>query len=397
MTIKVREYKNKLTLDGRVKPVVGVSESKVKAVRDLLEKHYEGNRIATATLHEALTTSDAIFNLAHLATLNFVPNYDIADRTWTQIAGTREAPDFRPITLYSLSRSWTDGTDADQVLAPQSVGHNAAPIVPEGTAYPYAYISGEATQGAGVVKRGFKTDWTLESRINDSLGAIERLPAEMLSVSLDTEEADVYGALISQTPAGSALAGGVTPEGATVLPNAAFSRDAIIRAMIELANRTVNGRMIGSVGSYNLIVPIGQALFVNFILQQNLNKITKDPNSALGTAKTEFEFQVAGGYNPLSGVSVVESPYVTGSAWYLLPKPGATRRPVLERLTLRGYTSPQLFVDNHVGTYVGGASVSPFEGSFDADVITLKLRQFGGGVVWDNGAGVIKSTGLGVV
>ena len=56
---------------------------------------------------------------------------------------------------------------------------------------------------------------------------------------------------------------------------------------------------------------------------------------------------------------------------------------------------PQLFVDNHVGTAVGGGAISPFEGSFDADVITLKLRQFGGGVLWDAGIGIVYSNGTG--
>ena len=102
------------------------------------------------------------------------------------------------------------------------------------------------------------------------------------------------------------------------------------------------------------------------------------------------------GTNPVGDVTVIESESLTGLEWFLLPKTGATRRPVLERVELRGYRTPQLFVDNHVGTYVGGASVSPFEGSFDADVITLKLRMFGGGVVWDDGIAIVYSNGTGV-
>src|SRR5690606_21948242 len=102
--------------------------------------------------------------------------------------------------------------------------NNIAPVIPEGTAYPYAYISGDVAQGSGVVKRGFKTDWTLESRINDGIGALEALPSEMLTVALDTEEADVFGALTRDGKgANSVLAGGKIPNGTEVDPNAPVS------------------------------------------------------------------------------------------------------------------------------------------------------------------------------
>lgn len=380
-----REYKNKFTLDGRLRTPLGVSEAKVRAVRDLVERYQAGDFQAEGILKEALTTSDAIFNLAYLATLNFVPNFDEAERNWSAIAGVREVPDFKPVTLYSINRSWTDGNGESQVLG----SHGEAPVIPEGTPYPYAYIAGEVVQGSGVVKRGFKTDWTLEARINDGLASLDRLPAEMLQVSLDTEEADVWGALIRDgRGAGSQLAGGPVPTGATVAPNAPLSRDAIIRAQIELGERTINGRKVQVRGGYNLVVPVGQGIFANFVLNQTL--ATAQPS----TTAPIYVYQV-NGYDPLASVTVVESEWVTGTEWFLLPKKGSTVRPVIEHLELRGYRTPQLFVDNHTGNFAAGGSVSPFEGSFDADVITLKLRQFGGGVLWDSGKAVVYSQGDG--
>ena len=380
-----REYKNKLTLDGRLKLVNGVTERKVAAVRDLMEQHLMGNRIATGTLHEVLTTSDAVFNLAHLATLNFVPNFDEAPRTWRQIAGTRVVPDFRDVTLYGLNRSWNDGDGNESKV----IGaHGEAPVIPEGTVYPYAYISGDTVAGARVQKRGLKTDWTLEARINDGLGAIEALPEALNEVALDTEESDVYTALTTKLPITSDLAGGLVPTGATVVPNAAFSRDAVIRAVIELGERKINGRAQKINPSFNLLVPVGKAVFVNFVLNQTLVSADKGSDPV-------YKYQI-NGYDPLAGVTVVETEWLTGEQWALVPKPGASRRPILERLELRGYQTPQLFVDNHVGNFLGSASVSPFEGSFTNDSITLKLRQFGGAVIWDGGKGIVWSTGLGV-
>ena len=383
-----KKYKNTFTLDGRLKPGAFVTEAKVRKVKDLFERHLSGDRVASATLQEALTTSDAIFSFAYLTNANFIPEYDEAPRTWTQVAGTRTADNLKPLTLYSLTFNWTDG-DGDSGVVKNVGGRNVAPVVPEGTAYPYAYIAGQTSQGAGAVKRGFKTDWTLESRINDGLGAIENLGPEMLKVSLDTEEADVYGALTTQVGAGSALAGGTVPTGATVPANAPFSRDALIRALIEAAEREINGRKVGTASGYNLVVPVGQALYVNFVLNTALGQIREVDGS------DTFVYSV-NGYNPLAGVSVVESEFVTGSEWYLVPKPGSLRRPVLERVTVRGFETPTLLVEANGGQVVSGStsSVSEFA-SFTSDVITLKLRQFGGGVVWDGGAAIVYSDGTG--
>lgn len=398
MTAKVREYKNPFNLDGRIRESGGgvprgvVTEKKVQAVRDLIEGYNRGDRMKTATLLEALTTSDAVFNAAYLATLNFVDNYDAYDRTWADIAGTRSVSDFRPATLYSLNRQWTDGNGATQVLN----SYGAAPVIPEGTAYPYAYISGDVTQGASVTKKGFKTDWTLEARINDGLGALDRLPEEMLLVASDTEADEVWGALVNQKTAASNFLATTIPDplggSNIVVPvNAPLSRNAILAGIQQWGARVVNGRRQQNRGNaFNLVVPIGVGLFAEYILSQTLTGITS------GAATTLVGTYDVTRPNPLAGISVIEDEHVTGTQWYLVPKKGSTVRPVLERLELKGYTTPQLFVDNHVGTFSGGATVSPFEGNFDADVITLKLRQFGGGVLWDLGVGVVYSNGTGV-
>lgn len=385
-----RTYKDNFTLDGRLKQTNGVTKAKVAKVIELVEGRNRGDYLAEAQLREALTTSDAIFNLAYVASLNFVPNFDETPRNWTEVAGVRQVPDLKPATLWSLNRSWTDGNGPTQILN----SHGAAPQIPEGTPYPYAYIAGEVTQGASVTKKGFKTDWTLEARINDGLGALDELPGAMLQVSLDTEEDEVWGALVSQKTSASNFLATTIPDpvgGANInVPvNAPLSRNAILAGMQQLAQRTINGRLIQVRGNaFNLVVPIGTGLFAQYILTNVLT------GSEIGSAPTVGLYDITRP-NPLAGISIIESEYVTGSQWYLIPKKGTTVRPVLERLELRGFATPQLFVDNHTGSFVGGASVSPFEGSFDADVITLKLRQFGGGVLWDGGAAIVYSNGTG--
>lgn len=378
--MSTRTYKDNFTLDGRLRVAAGVTPKKVAAVQKLYEKYQAGDGVAEARLLEAVTTSDAMFNLAHFASINFLPNYDDTPRVWKEIAGVREVPNFLPVTLYSLAQSWDDtGVLGDGTPS------NVAPVIPENTPYPYAYIRGENAQGAGIKKRGFKTDWTLEARINDGLRALDDLPGQMLDVALDTEEDDVFGALINgASGVNSQLAGGKLPDGNTVVANAGLSRDSVLRAIIELSERSINGRKIRVRGGFNLVVPVGQKIFIEY--QLRLEAATLDDGS--------IKYNINDG-NPLGSVTVIESEHISGTEWYLVPKKGTTRRPVLERLELRGYRTPQLFVENATGNYVGGGAASPFEGSFDTDAVTLKLRMFGGGVVWDDGLAIVYSNGAG--
>lgn len=365
-----RTYTDEFTLDGRVKPAAGVTKAKVAAVRSLVEATLSGDRQAKGRLEEAMTTSDAIFSFGHLVNVNVLPQFERAERTWTSIAGVRSVSDFRKPVLYSMSADWSDG-----VLGSGTPNH-VAPVVPETAPYPYSYMSGEESATAGVVKRGFKTDFSFERFIDDAVGFIAALPQEMLRVALDTEEYEVYSALIAGAGAGQQVDGGPVPTGGTaVTANPVLSRDALIRAQIELSQRQVGGRQVRINGGYNLIVPVGQALFVNFILNQTLGAIETGTDPA-------FVYQVNGGYNPLANITVIESEYVTGQSWYLVPKPGTTARPVLERLQLIGHESPELRVENATGNYVGGGAVSPFEGSFSNDTATFRLRQIGNGTLW---------------
>lgn len=371
------EFKDWFTLDGRLTPPAGVTKHKVEAVKSLVEKALRGNRIAAGTLQEAVTTSDASLNLAYLVNLNVLPQYDEAPRVWNQIAGVRPVSDFRPAVLYSLIGQWEDG-----VLGDGSPRH-VAPTVPEGAPYPYSVMAGEESASAGVQKRGFKTAFTFEAFINDAIGFLRNLPTEMLRVALDTEEYEVFTALVSGVDADQQLTAATNPDGASVVANAPLSREALIAAKYQVAQRTINGRPLQVTGGWKLVVPVGRAIYADFILNQSLATI-QDGSLAF----------TAPGYNPLSDVTVLESEYVTGTAWYLVPVPGATRRPVLERLQLIGHEAPELRVQNLTGSYVGGGAVSPFEGDFDTDSAEFRIRILGNGTLWTPDA-VVWSTGAG--
>jgi len=382
-----KEYVNEFTLDGRLKPPVGVTEEKVEALRDLVDETMSGSRAAKGTLEEAMVSTDAVFNLAYLTELNVLGDFDdFENRNWSKIATTRPVSDFRNVTLYSLRPDWSAG---GTLGAGEPVF--VAPRIPEGANYPYAYLEQETNQQVGgIVKRGFKTGFTFESFINDAVGFLQALPESMRMISEDTDEYEVFSALIAGGDATNDLVGGPIPYGettATVLPNAPISRNALIRAMIELSERTINDRKIVVSGGWSLVIPAGQRMWVEYLLN-----VVSGPNG-FDRPSDGAQFTI-NGYNPLAGIELIESEFVGTGDWYLLPKSNQARRPVLELLRLVGHDVPELRVQGNTGTYVGGGNIDPFEGSFDNDSADFRLRMFTKGilwtkqlVVWSNGTG----------
>lgn len=358
------DYKDKFTFDGRIKPVNGVTPKKVEAANRLLTAALRGDRAAGGLFESQLTTSDLQFNAAYLVTQELIPQFDAAERVWSQIASTRVVPNFNAVQLYSLFGNVTGaGVDAN----------GGAVRVPEAAPYPHVTITGQESLYAKIAKNGFRFSFTWESAVNDVVGFFEALPQELLSVALDTEEREVFDALIDGTTAAATLDGGTLPDGTVVPPNAPVSPEAIWQAIIELQNREVNGRKVGRVSGYNVVVGTGVGEFLRWHLERQIIQV-QDGLVTYGP----------GDRSALNGVTIVESPRITGSEWYLLPKPGTLRRPVLELGRLRGYETPELRVNNATGVYNGGGAVSPFEGSFDNDSVDYRFRYVAGGILWDD-------------
>lgn len=385
-------YKDNFTLDGRLKPqeMPGVTKAKVEAIRDLFNSGMRGNHLDATRFGESVTTSDAMFNAAYLINLQTLPQFDAQPRTWTQIASVRELPDFRPAVLTGLFGGF-EGLKRDGTAAGNGQVNPAGimPVVAEQETYPYATIGQVEASYGRLKKRGFKVGWSWEARVNDAIDFFAQIPGEMLNVALDTEEWEVYQALLS-TNASRQLTGGTIYDGGAALnANSAIGRRAVLKAVQDLSQRTVNNRLIQINGGYNLIVPVGARASVEFSLAQPF--IASVPaSSARGFVRDVND----PGTNIIGSIDIIESPYVTGTNWYLLPKPGAVRRPVLELGRLRGQAQPELRIDNAVGNYNGGATVSPFEGSFYNDSIDMRIRYPLTGILWDDRY-VVWSTGAG--
>lgn len=377
------DYKNILTLDGKIKGAQpGVSQRKIEAVAGLIQGAMSGDPIKAGTLQEVMTSSDAPFNAAHLVTAELLSDFDSAERTWSQIADVRTVPDFRPVQLYSI---FGDLTGAAVREGGGAVG------IPEAAPYPYVSVKGKDSFYQKLAKNGAKFGITWESLVNDPAGVWADMPRQLLELALDTEEAEVYDALIEGVAAAGAtveLAGGTLPDGSIVPANSPINPEAIWQAILELSRREVNHRKIGELSGYNILVPVGVKMFLQWKLDQAIIAI-QDGNITFGP----------GDRSVFNRINIIESDKLgltNPNEWYVLPAKGAYRRfPTLELLRLRGYETPELRVSNLTGVYQGGGAVSPFEGSFDSDVVDMRLRYVVGGVLWTADA-IVYSDGSGI-
>lgn len=380
MAVKTLEqYEDQFTLDGRVRPVNHhVTRTKVEAADKLLQAAMHGDRIAAGQLAEVHTTSDLKFNLAHLITVVSLPEFEAAERVWTQVAGVRTVPDFGPVRLQSIYGQLTGAGVAKGGAGGITGG---LPTVPEGSPYPYVTVQGREAFYAKLRKLGTKFGFTWEAALSDVVGFFENIPSELRNLALDTEEREVFDALKSGTT--QTLASQTLPDGVTTVANAPISPEAIWGAVVQLSNVEVDGRKVGTASGYNVVVPAGTKEYIDWKLGQTILQIQDGLLTLAPGDRSIF-----------NKVTTVETPFLTGTEWYVLPKPGAIRRPVLELLRLRGYETPELRVSNDTGTYVGASAVPPFEGNFDTDTIDYRIRYVAGGVLWDPSY-TLKSTGLG--
>lgn len=366
------EFKNKFTLDDLLVPQKGVTEASVGKVMEYVAKGKRGDYVAEAKLKEGLMSGDLANSVAHFINVITIPQLPIQnERPVSKIAGYRTVPDFRPATLYGIGYGSLEG--------PGVTAAGGAPRVPQGTPYPVATISGVEAAYSKLAKNGLRVNWDFEDFVNDTIGVLDGIPSQLLDIALQTEWNEVGDALLKATkPQGGTV---TLPDGTTTVPNNShITPNAIVAAIQALGLRSVNGtkRKIGTLSGYNVIVPVGTKVLIDYAIQQALGIMYMLPVSTAGGAVTPRPaFQ-----NILSSVETIEHPSMTGTKWTLLPKPGAYSRPVLDVIGLRGYETPQLRVktDGSDGF------------SFDADTAAMRLRYVRGAALWFDEA-VVVSTG----
>jgi hypothetical protein len=367
----LEKYKDQFTLDGKLKPQVGVTKEKVRHVKGLFEKAQAGGFRAEAELKELFTSSDASYSMAHLLNIQTIPQLPEEIKEVDRIAGKRTVRDFNPVVLRSLIAGGIEGAGIDS--------RGAAAIVPEGTPFPIVTVkSDEESFYQKLSKRGVRFDFTFESWINDLVGELEAMPEEILKITKNTIYAEIFDAL---DEASQELQGAELPDGTIVAPNARVSALAIIAAVVEIENREINGNAIGSIGSYNVFVPKGRKRFLEWDIAQlgRIREVQRPEGDVTIVLAPDADLQAL-----FPQLTIIETDRLTGSAWKIAPRPGTTLRPVLERLSLRGYENPEIRVRSDQGFLPGGGKIGLFEGGFDADTASFRYRHITGAVLWDD-------------
>jgi hypothetical protein len=361
-----------LTCGGKLSVHPFVTERKVLAMAEQAKAvrlgGYAGQR-ARADLVETLSTSDAPFSFAHLVNLRNLPVFEEETPNFDPITVTEQVPDFDPMTFSNLVSNFSGlehGKDND--------GERVAPLVAELDTYQYAFGYTQESTDIAVQKRGFKVGWSLEAGLKDPFGLVSRLPADMLRVGRKTDEYVVIRALVNGVTGASELDPGVDfITGEAVASNSPATPAALRVAIRQIGQRTDSrGVRVPTPARFHLVVAQGAAESINWGigLARGLYSV-EDTSIVYRATNTPAD--------PLGRIaSVIESEFITGDQWYLVPAAGTTDRPALVRVQLAGYTIPEVYVSNFNGTpMAGGASASPFQAySFDNDSIDLRFRMF---------------------
>ena len=333
-----------------------------------------------ARFGEAIHTTgdDFIFAFAQLSAFSVQNEWEAADRTWSEAIETETVSTFADPKTYSINPV-TEGF-ARPVTEPGKPDH-IVPRVPEGSPYPHFVFGGETAESNRLGKSGGRYDLTFEQIINDVAGIVPLIPRLITESLLEREEYDAWQGLVNfiDIPANHLVAG-TSLIGEAVSADAPLSRAALAVALRQAANREIiPGRKV-SVSSYNLIVPKGTGEDARFLLNTiSLNGLQVQDGSTT-------QLLSVNGYNPLGKIAgVVETEYLTGTQWAIIPAKGSIRgnKKFYSLGQLSGHIGPELRLQNVTGQYLGGGSVPPFEGSFETDSAAFRGRIISGGLGWN--------------
>ena len=372
----------------------GLNDAKLMQADKIVEgiRHNDNEAVTAFKSHlgarfgEAIHTTgdDFIFAFAQLTAMQVDTDWVETERTWDQAIETTTVSSFETPVDYTITPNSVEGFARPQT-EPNKPG-NVAPLVPEGSPYPSFTFSGTRSASGGIHKRGGRYDLTFEKIVSDVAGIVPLIPRLITESLLDAEEYDAWQGLIDfiDTPENH-LQAGETLDGASFATDARLTRASLAGALRQAKNVEINGRKV-RVSSYNLIVPVGAKDDAEYMIN-TLSLSGLEQTDGLTTRLLSVN-----GFNPLSSIAnVIETDYLTGSQWAIIPAKGAIRGndKFYALGQLAGHIGPELRLQNVTGQYVGGGAVAPFEGSFETDSAAFRGRIIEGGLGWNSQYAVI--------
>lgn len=377
-----------------------LSDAKLVAADKIIEGISANDNLAVtafkshlgARFGEAIHTTgdDFIFAFAQLSAFQIQNEWEAATRTWSDAIETESITSFDTPVSYSINPV-TDGFARPQT-EPNKPGH-IAPLVAEGSPYPHFIFKGEASESGSLHKAGGRYDLTFEQIIRDVAGIVPLIPRLITESLLEREEYDAWQGLVEfiDVP-DNHLVAGESMIGERIPADAPLSQAALAVALRQAAQRRVKDKPV-KVSAYNLIVPTGAGEDAKFLIN-TIGLAGLERTSGLQT-----QILSVNGYNPLGKIrGVIETDYLSGSQWALIPAKGSIAGPnkFYSLGQLAGHIGPEIRLQNVTGQYLGGGTVSPFEGSFETDSAAFRGRIIEGGLGWNSGYAVI-SDGDGVL
>lgn len=362
-------------------------------IRNALMAAFDGSKRAQYWCkQEAFSTSDFPVAFQKINNAVIASQLEAYVPVWPKVAKRLTAENLKPTREMRLNMNTTN-------LLDNNAGYHripgTLPRIPEGTEYPgFGFTASE--QEWGTAKNGGRIAFTWEAFLNDEWGQIQSLPGEMVKLATNTEETEVFRQYYT-------LAGGFNP--AFFLPaqnlagNPALTLQSLQAARVQavLPPPTPPGDtpLMNTNQKWALLITGALEGTANAILNATQIRVTDANGDVFLTTPI------------LSGIEPVVVPwlyllsaagnYAQTTGWALVPWGGESiYGTTVYNSFLRGHETPELRIKNDQGQALGGGSLSPWDGDFDADSIQIRLRQFlkGGtmnnyGNVWSKGTGVV--------
>lgn len=340
----------------------------------LVERVAQGDRYATLTFEEAMSTSDFPLLFGDVIDRMMVGAYREFPSGVADFVKEATVRDFR-----NVSRHAVDGAEA------------VLPRVNESGEYTETSVSEQEDEYA-VDKFGRVLPITWETLVNDDLDGFRDLPlrhgraARRSEVKFVTElYVDVNGPHASLYTAGNNNI--INTTNGAEATNPELSVAGLQDGFTVLSQQTdTDGEPI-FIDAVTLVVPPQLEVTARNIL----NSTELRPKTSGGaTSAQELITQ-----NWMRGrLKLVVDPYIPivastangGTSWFLFADP-STSRPALEIGKLRGHTEPEIWVKSPNAMRVGGGTVGPEEGDFEHDEIRYRVRHVFGGTRLTNTGG----------
>lgn len=316
-----------------------------------------GDRRAAITLEEKFSTSDFPILFGDILDRQLLAEYKEVPSVWRQFARSTPVVDFRPKKLIDFFG-----------------GKGALEDVPELSPYP-ARAKSEADYELTVKKKGARFGISWESRINDDLDGLSRLPEDLARAARYTEDRLATSLIAGTSGPNSAFFNG--GNGNQLSGNPALTIDSLEAALTHVGNRRdPDGNPI-FVDSYLLVVPRALKVTADQILAAREVRIVQGTNELLTNNWATGSFTSV--VNPWLDVISTSN---GATSWYVLPAPSSDR-PAVTLGFLRGHEVPDLRQAWSNSQRVGGGDVPADEGSFDDDSIQYRVRHVVGGTTID--------------